>query len=59
MVLIKSLLGHQIGELKVHILWEGSTLFQKLPYKISTLNSPIWIGGRCHQERECAVKILV
>jgi len=46
-----------MSELEAHIWWNDGKLFRKLPIKISTLISPIWMGKYYHPMREYAVKI--
>jgi len=50
-------LNHQMDQLRAHIWWIAGEQFQKLFIKICTLILPIWIGGCCHQLRECVAKI--
>ena len=58
MVLIKGLIRSSNEWIKGLYWFVGGELFQKLLIKISTLIFLIWIGGSCHQVRQCAVKII-
>ena len=48
---------HQMDRLRIHIWWDVGELFQKLLIKVSTLIASIWIGGCCHQVRNCVAEI--